>query len=141
MWRRGCSTPPYHKSALRPSNWPPNTHPPRFRDFSYFYMNYLISKKIFGFSQWFRVFRRGGANNPHHLTYIFAPATNRVNCIMKGHKLKHKNWELMNKIETLKSFFNPTSVGVTLCLTFFRRLFLLSPWKKGLGLRVWLRKW
>ena len=28
--------PLYHKSALRPSKWPPNT--PKFRDFSYFYM-------------------------------------------------------------------------------------------------------
>ena len=46
----GCSTPPYRKSALRPSKWPPND--PKFRDFSYFYMTYLKSKKkIFGFSQ------------------------------------------------------------------------------------------
>ena len=42
--------PPYRKSALRPSKWPPND--PKFRDFSYFYMTYLKSKKkFFGFSQ------------------------------------------------------------------------------------------
>ena len=44
----GCSTPPYRISALGPSKWPPNT--PKFRDFSYFYMTYLKSKKkIFWF--------------------------------------------------------------------------------------------
>ena len=44
------NTPPYQKSALRPSKWPPND--PKFRDFSYFYMTYLKSKKnFFGFSQ------------------------------------------------------------------------------------------
>ena len=49
-----CSTPPYRKSALRSSKWPQNT--PRFRDFSYFYMTYLKSKKFFlGFSQCFGV--------------------------------------------------------------------------------------
>ena len=37
--------PPFRKSAQRPSKWPPND--PKFRDFSYFYMTYLKSKKIF----------------------------------------------------------------------------------------------
>ena len=46
----GVQHPLYQKSALRPSKWPPND--PKFRDFSYFYMTYLKSKKIFfGFSQ------------------------------------------------------------------------------------------
>ena len=46
----GVQHPPYRKSALRPSKWPPND--PKFRDFSYFYMTYLKSKKkFFGFSQ------------------------------------------------------------------------------------------
>ena len=30
----GVQHPPYRKSALRPSKWPPND--PKFRDFSYF---------------------------------------------------------------------------------------------------------
>ena len=74
----GVQHPPYQKSALRPSKWPPND--PKFRDFSYFYMTYLKSKKkFFGFSQWFWVFRRGGLRTPpRHLMYIFDPATNRV---------------------------------------------------------------
>ena len=42
-----CNTAPYRKSALRPSKWPPNT--PKFRDSSYFYMNYLISRIFFCF--------------------------------------------------------------------------------------------
>ena len=41
----GVQHPPYRKSALRPSKWPPND--PKFRDFSYFYMTYL--KNIFSF--------------------------------------------------------------------------------------------
>ena len=44
---RGVQHPPYQKSALRPSKWPPND--PKFRDFSYFYMTYLKSKKKFWF--------------------------------------------------------------------------------------------
>ena len=64
----GVQHPPYRKSALRPSKWPPNT--PNFVTFREFF---------FGFSQWFWVFRRGGGKHPpHHLMYIFAPATNRV---------------------------------------------------------------
>ena len=51
IWGGGCSKPPYQKSALRPSKWPPNT--PKFHDW--------------------------GANNPHHLTYIFNTTANRVN--------------------------------------------------------------
>ena len=39
----GCSTPPPTNPALRPSKWP--TNDPKFRDFSYFYMSYLKSKK------------------------------------------------------------------------------------------------
>ena len=43
-----------------------------------------LKKKLF-FSQWFLVFRRGWwQTTPHHLTYIFDPATNRV----KGFMLK-----------------------------------------------------
>ena len=38
---RCSTTPPYQKSALRPSKWSPND--PKFRDFSYFYMTYLKS--------------------------------------------------------------------------------------------------
>ena len=53
----------YQKSALWPSKWPPND--PKFRDFSYFCMTYLKSKKqFFGFSKWFWVFRRGGWRTP-----------------------------------------------------------------------------
>ena len=51
------------KSAIRSSKLPPND--PKFRDFSYFYMTYLKSKKhFFGFSQWFWVFRRVGGEHP-----------------------------------------------------------------------------
>ena len=46
----GVFNTPYRKSALRPLKCPPNT--PKFRDFSYFYMTHLKSKKkYFGFSQ------------------------------------------------------------------------------------------
>ena len=46
----GGVPPPYQKSALRPSKWPPND--PKFRDFSYFCKTYLKSKNyFFHFSQ------------------------------------------------------------------------------------------
>ena len=53
----------FETGVLRPPIWPPND--PKFREFFYFYMTYLKSKKIFfGFSQWFWVFRRGGGEPP-----------------------------------------------------------------------------
>ena len=42
----GVQQPPYRKSALKPSKWHPND--PKFRDFSYFYMNYLKIKNFGG---------------------------------------------------------------------------------------------
>ena len=75
----GVQHPPYQKSALRPSKWPPND--PKFRDFSYFYMTYLKSKKIFlVFHSDFGCLEGGGWRTPppRHLTYIFNPFPNRV---------------------------------------------------------------
>ena len=87
----------YQKSALRPSNWPQRT--PKFRDFSYFYMNYLMSKNFFWFFTLISGVQKGGVlNTPRHLTYIFDPATNRVKkqslcCISQQHQSKdcHKS--------------------------------------------------
>jgi len=51
------------KSALRPSKWPPND--PKFRDFSYFYMTYLKSKKKFlVFHSDFGCLEGGGGEHP-----------------------------------------------------------------------------
>ena len=49
----GCSTPPYHKSALRPQKWPPDA--PKM--ILLFLFLYDLPKEI-GFSQWFSVIRR-----------------------------------------------------------------------------------
>ena len=56
--------PPYRKSALRPSKWPPNE--PKFRDFSYFYMTYLKSKIFFlVFHSDFGCLEGGGGKHPY----------------------------------------------------------------------------
>ena len=50
--RGGCSTPPYQKSALKPSKWPPND--PKFRVF--FLFLYDLSEKQKKFFWFFTVF-------------------------------------------------------------------------------------
>ena len=58
---------------------PPNT--PKFRDFSYFYMTSLKTKKqdFWFFTAIFSVSKGMVLKKPHHLTHIFNPIPNRVN--------------------------------------------------------------
>ena len=66
----GCSTPPKR---------PPNTT--KFRDFSYFYLTSLKTKKqdFWFFTAIFSVSKGMVLKKTHHLTHIFNPIPNRVN--------------------------------------------------------------
>jgi len=62
---------PITDGALRPSKWPPND--PKFRDFSYFHMTYMKSKKIWVFHSDFGYLEGGGGEHPPPLNVYFQP--------------------------------------------------------------------